>query len=124
MSDAFGPPVTANDSIDLDTPVRLDDAVRLFFPYGGMTVSGLRREAQRGRLIVEKIANKQFTTRRAIEGMRELCRVKVGGLIFGGEKSAAKAARLSPKERGLLSTMVITTPQDALLARIAKHSNV
>src|SRR5438105_2608221 len=76
MTDAFRPPVAANDNIDLDAPLRLEDAVRLCFPNGGMTVSGLRREARNGRLVVEKIANKQFTSRRAVERMRELCRVK------------------------------------------------
>jgi hypothetical protein len=40
-----------------------------------MTVSGLRREASKGRLTIEVIAGKQFTTLRAIELMREKCRV-------------------------------------------------
>jgi hypothetical protein len=31
-----------------DTPLRLEDAVKHAFPFGGMTVSGLRREAARG----------------------------------------------------------------------------
>src|SRR5262249_36420325 len=58
-----------------DTPLRLADAVRLAFPLGGMTVSGLRQEARKGRLAIEVIAGKQFTTLRAIEEMRERCRV-------------------------------------------------
>src|SRR5436190_23250434 len=41
-----------------DTPLRLADAVRLAFPHGGMSPSGLRREASRGRLAIEKIAGK------------------------------------------------------------------
>ena len=61
--------------IGLDTPLRLDRAVELAFPAGGMTVSGLRREASKGRLMIEVIAGKQFTTLRAIEQMREKCRV-------------------------------------------------
>jgi hypothetical protein len=59
-----------------DTPLRLDDAVKHAFPFGGMTVSGLRREIKRGRLASELIAKKQFTTLRNIERMRELCRVE------------------------------------------------
>jgi hypothetical protein len=39
-----------------------------------MTVSGLRRERDRGRLGVEKIAGKEFTTLRHINNMRERCR--------------------------------------------------
>jgi len=45
-----------------NTPLRLAEAVRIAFPSGGMTVSGLRREIARGRLAVEIIAGKQFTT--------------------------------------------------------------
>lgn len=58
-----------------DTPLRLAEAVALAFPAGGITVSGLRREIARGRLTVEVLANKQFTTLAAIEEMRKLCRV-------------------------------------------------
>ena len=39
-----------------------------------MTVSGLRREAAKGRLVIEVIAGKHFTTLAAIARMRELCR--------------------------------------------------
>src|SRR4051812_31136440 len=91
MTDTFRPAIAANDNIDLDAPLRLEDAVRLFFPYGGMTVSGLRREAQRGRLIIEKIANKHFTTRRAIESMRDLCRAKPSQHDFGYVRQAMTA---------------------------------
>lgn len=39
---------------------------------GGMTVSGLRRETARGRLEIEVIAGKHFTTLAAIARMRQL----------------------------------------------------
>jgi hypothetical protein len=57
-----------------DTPLRLEIAARLAFPDGTMTVSGLRREAARGRLAIERVANKDYTTLAAIREMRELCR--------------------------------------------------
>src|SRR5947207_5267283 len=57
-----------------DTPLRLSEALKLAFPNGGMTVSGLRRERDRGRLAVERIAGKEFTTLADIERMRALCR--------------------------------------------------
>jgi hypothetical protein len=41
-----------------------------------MTASGLRRESARGRLAVERIAGKDYTTLANIERMRELCRVE------------------------------------------------
>jgi hypothetical protein len=36
--------------ISEDAPLRLKDAVKIAFPAGGMTVSGLRGEINRGRL--------------------------------------------------------------------------
>jgi len=39
-----------------------------------MTASGLRKEAKRGNLRIELIANKQFTTLRAIEEMADSLR--------------------------------------------------
>jgi hypothetical protein len=41
-----------------------------------MTISGLRREAARRRLRIERIAGKDFTTLDEIKRMRELCRVQ------------------------------------------------
>jgi hypothetical protein len=62
--------------IDSDSPLRLHDAARIAFPHGGMSVSALRREAQRGRLVISRIAGKDFTTINDIRRMVELCRVK------------------------------------------------
>ena len=44
-------------------PIRLSLAAKLAFPDGTMTALGLRREAVRCRLIVERIAGKDFTTK-------------------------------------------------------------
>jgi hypothetical protein len=49
-------------TITPDTPLRLSVAAEMFFPDGSMTKSGLEREALRGRLAIEKIANKSYTT--------------------------------------------------------------
>jgi hypothetical protein len=101
----------------------LEDAIKYGFPFGGMTVSGLRREAARGRLSIERIANKDFTTLRNIDEMRKLCRVEVRGRVYGGEKSAGMVVRSSLAERGSLSTGASITPQAALLAKIEKRRN-
>lgn len=66
-------------SIDLakvtpTTPLRLDLAAALGFPDGTMSVSGLRKERDRGTLMVMRIAGKEYTTLAAIEAMLELCR--------------------------------------------------
>jgi hypothetical protein len=61
-------------ALDPSDPLRLADAVKIAFPCGGMTVSGLRREAAKGRLTIEKIAGKDFVTLEAINEMRVKCR--------------------------------------------------
>jgi hypothetical protein len=67
----------ADQPIADDTPLRLAHAAELAFPGGGMTASGLRSEAAKGRLVVERIAGKDYTTLAAIADMRRLCVVKV-----------------------------------------------
>src|SRR5687767_566341 len=57
-----------------DTPIRLADAVRMFFPLGGMTPAGLRTEARKGRLELLRIAGKDFVTPASMKGMMEKCR--------------------------------------------------
>jgi hypothetical protein len=71
-----------------DTPLRLDVAARVAFPGGGMTASGLRREAVRGRLTIERIAGKDFTTLSAIAAMREKCRAQSPHLASTSERAA------------------------------------
>jgi hypothetical protein len=63
------------DKVKPDTPLRLDIAATLAYPDGSMTASGLRKEAGRGRLVVERVAGKDYTTLASIQRMRELCRV-------------------------------------------------
>jgi hypothetical protein len=59
-------------AIKVDTPLRLSVAAALAFPDGSMTASGLRREAARGRLVIERIAGKDFTTLANINRMSHL----------------------------------------------------
>ena len=65
------------DQIHDQAPLRLAIAASLAFPDGSMTASGLRREAARGNLVVERIAGKDYTTLANIKQMRELCRVEI-----------------------------------------------
>ncbi len=58
------------DQITGNTPLRLDVAAAILFPDGSMTGKSLRREAAAGRLAVEKIAGKLFTTRSYIQNMK------------------------------------------------------
>jgi hypothetical protein len=73
--------IPARDEIKPDTPLRLSVAAALVFPDGSLTASGLRREGARGRLLIERIAGKDYTTLANIERMRELSRVEVKGPV-------------------------------------------
>lgn len=84
MAQSSKPTVPPLDLITPDTPLRLDVAAAFAYPDGSMTASGLRKERDRGRLVVERTAGKEYTTLANIAHMRELCRV---------EASAAKPAR-------------------------------
>jgi hypothetical protein len=54
--------VLKRSEIDDDTPLRLAVAAAIAYPDGSMTASGLRREAAKGRLVVERTAGKDYTT--------------------------------------------------------------
>jgi hypothetical protein len=49
------------ESYPQDRPLRLAVAAKVAFPDGSMAASGLRREARRGRLVIERIAGKDYT---------------------------------------------------------------
>jgi hypothetical protein len=51
--------IPAPEQVTPDTPLRLGVAAALAFPDGSMTAAGLRREAARGRLLIERIAGNQ-----------------------------------------------------------------
>src|SRR5260370_590265 len=101
-------------TIKPDTPLRLHVALKIAFPHGGMTLSGLRRELKRRRLI-ETIARKDFTTLSAIEEMRKLCRADH---LEPGSTSKTKksmpAASGSATPRGLSETECAKSAQAAL----------
>src|SRR6516164_4133545 len=86
------------ETIRPDTPLRLDVAARVAYPDGSMTASGLRREAKRGRLVIERTAGKDYTTLAAIERMRGLCRVpaKAPGSISKPSEETPEATLPTP----------------------------
>lgn len=111
------------DNINLDTPLRLADAAQMAFPGGGVTVSSLRRERDKGHLIVEVIAGKEFTTLRAIEKMRELCRATPRDQGSGlSRKNETPTARSSVAHHGSSETDRVKSAR-AALQRTAKGLN-
>ena len=107
----------ANESVRADTPLRLSVAAALAFPDGSMTASGLRLECARGRLVVERIAGKQFTTLAHIEEMRRLCRVLPKELASTSEPNAAIRPETSPTTPPGSSVTVDATFSQAALQR-------
>jgi hypothetical protein len=85
-----GRDLPSRNQVSPDTPLRLDVAAALAFPDGSMTLSGLRREAVKGRLEIERIAGKDYTTLANIARMRDLCRVQAKEQDCGSVPLAAK----------------------------------
>ena len=100
------------------TPLRLSVAAKLAFPDGAMTPSGLRAEHAQGRLTIERIANKDFTTLANIQRMRELCRVPAKALAYSNGELDTKEESSSTKPSGSSRTETAISPQDALRARL------
>jgi hypothetical protein len=86
-----------------ETPLRLAMAAELAFPGGGMTASGLRKEAARGRLVIERIAGKDYTTLAAIDRMRELCRVPAPSEVSPSEAHESAISKLEAFRKRLAS---------------------
>ena len=87
-------------SLSEDTPLRLDVAAVLAIPEGSMTARGLRMEASKGSLALERIAGKYYTTLRDIREMRALCRLPASA---GGSSHDRSASRRQPSEQQIKS---------------------
>src|ERR1700722_4653093 len=107
-------------NISSDAPVRLSIAAKLAFPDGSMTASGLRREAARGRLHIERVAGKDYTTLEAIKRMRELCRVQAKEPGSTSEKPDTVEEKSFTMPSGSSRMEIGISPQDALRARLKK----
>ena len=113
---------TRDDQGDIrpDAPLRLSVAAKLAFPDGSMTASGLRREAARGRLRIERIANKDFVTLAEINRMRELCRLSTKEHGSTNGRHDTETANSLPEPCGSSKMGPGISPQDALRARLKK----
>src|SRR3982074_3777334 len=108
------------EQVKLTTPLRLSVAAALAFPDGSMTASGLRREGARGRLAIERVAGKDYTTLAAIEEMRALCRVPQKELASGSApKNEIPTARSANVQCGSPETGRASSARVAL-QRIAR----
>jgi hypothetical protein len=106
---------------DRDAPLRLKVAARAAFPDGTMTASGLRREAERGRLVIERIAGKDFTTLAHIQRMRELCRVEARDrACTSNQHDATHADAPLSNPSGSSATATSSKAQDLALATVER----
>jgi hypothetical protein len=111
------------DKWDSNTPLRLKVAAAIAFPDRTMTASGLRREAARGRLVIERVAGKDYTTLAHIAEMRRLCQQRVKAPDCGfGPRGGQRAGSFAPELSGSSSTAVDISPQDALRAKLRSPS--
>jgi hypothetical protein len=105
-----------------DDPLRLAVAAAVAYPDRSMTASGLRREAARGRLVIERTAGKDYITLADIAEMRRLCRGLVKVPTYGSARSAAQRENLSLAPFGSSSTAASTSVQDALKTKLKLRS--
>jgi len=84
--------------VEDDAPIRLTEAARRCFPDGSMTAAGLRRLADKGLLVIERINRRDYTTLRAIKEMREQCRVvpKVRASGYAQRAATVTASNMAP----------------------------
>jgi hypothetical protein len=101
------------EAIAESTPLRLDVAAKLAFPDGSMTASGLRRENRRGRLVIERVAGKDYTTLAYIDAMREQCSIAAKGLACTSD-ARERTRQASTGPYGSSETAAINTAQAAL----------
>ncbi len=68
-------------------------AAEIAFPRIGMTASGLRKEAGKGRLAIERIAGKDFILLAAIEATRAKCLLPTRAFASAQRGSPSAARR-------------------------------
>jgi hypothetical protein len=101
--------------IDDDTPLRLAEAARRCFPDGSMKAAGLRRLAKKGLLSIERMNGRDYTTLRAIQEMREQCRVKAKVRACGSDQPGAIETAKITVRSGLSSIEAAKSRLGALL---------
>jgi hypothetical protein len=95
------------------TPLRLKVAAALAFPDQSMSEKALRELGRAGKLTVEKIRGKDYTTLADIEEMRKLCRVQAKAQDYARKSVTEKPYGSSAMGSGTLA-------QAALSAKVRK----
>ncbi len=97
----------SRDDITDDTPIMLAVAAEIAFPDGTVSASSLRRERDKGRLVVSRIAGKDYTTLKAIRDMMEMARFQRSPERIAEDEAiergfaAVRAARRAAREQSV-----------------------
>lgn len=83
------------DEVGPDDPLLLRIAAVMAYKDGTMTASGLRKEAAKGRLVIERVAGKDYTTLGNIKKMREACQPVPKAPDSGGESPGGTSENAS-----------------------------
>lgn len=89
------PTLPPREFVTPDTPLRIAVAAALAFPDGSMSAAVLLGQAKNGRLDIQQIGRRYYTTLRAIEAMREKCRVDPRGRDYGCAQHGGTLTALS-----------------------------
>lgn len=79
-----------------DEPLTLKEACHLIF-RNAISPATLRAEADRGRLVIERIGRRDFVTRRAIREMRKKCELDPAQRAPASGSSPSASARTEPE---------------------------
>ena len=86
--------------VDNDTPQRLAVVAEQF----GLTAAALRTEAKRGRLVISRVAGKDWTSVAEVQRMFGLCRVNPEALTYGSGQPASEMTRAPSGQHGSSKT--------------------
>src|ERR1700729_1669109 len=101
--------------IDNDTPQRLGVDAAQF----GLTAAALRAEAKRGRLVISRVAGKDWTSVSEVQRMFQNCRVTPEALIYGSAKPVS-APRVPSAQSGSSKTPDTSTALAAAWANVER----
>lgn len=105
-----------------DEPLTLKEACQLVF-RNAISPATLRAEAERGRLVIERIGRRDFVTRRAIREMRKKCEMAPAQKAQDSGSSLSASARTEAESlpSGASATMADTSVALASVLMIAEQ---
>ena len=86
--------------VDNDTPQRLDVVAAQF----GLKAAALRTEAKRGRLVISRVAGKDWTSVAEVREMFYRCRVNPEAHTYGSDRLASERTREPSAQSGSSKT--------------------